>query len=106
MSWNIRECSVCPRSLQCQLKPPTNGNSGVDLRVRALPPGPERDHFLAVATPDNVASMKSSDPTGQVFARADYGRSYSALTSYTPCAVWTWLVCRQQEPKILAYNDV
>ena len=50
--------------------------------------------------------MKASDATGKMFERADYGRSYSTLTSYTPCAVWTWLVCEEEDPKILAYNDI
>jgi len=49
--------------------------------------------------------MKASDSTGTVFMRADYGRSYSTLTSYTPGAVWTWLVCREESPGILGYND-
>jgi len=53
-----------------------------------------------------MSYMKKSDPTGKVFERADYGRSYSTLSSYTPCAVWTWLVCREEAPGILAYNDI
>ncbi|KAL2020041.1 hypothetical protein VTK56DRAFT_8944 [Thermocarpiscus australiensis] len=79
---------------------------GIFGNALALPRGPQREHFLAVATPENVARMKSSDPTGTVFERADYGRSYSTLTSYAPAAVWTWLVCREVTPKILAYNDI
>lgn len=67
--------------------------------------GPHREHFLGVASPENVSQMKASDSTGTVFMRADYGRSYSTLTSYTPGAVWTWLVCREESPGILGYND-
>ena len=57
-----------------------------------------------MATPENVNHMKSSDPS--VFVRADYGRSYSASCSYAPSAVWTWLVWRDEEPSMLAYNEV
>lgn len=70
----------------------------------ALAAGPEREHFLAVATPENVAGIKRADPTA--FGRADYGRSYSTTSSYAPSAVWAWLVCREEEPAMLAYTDV
>jgi hypothetical protein len=84
---------------------PTHGWFSETLTAdRALASGPKRDHFLAVATPENVASMKGSDPT--VFERADYGRSYSTTSSYAPSAVWTWLVHREEEPKMLGYSDV
>jgi hypothetical protein len=69
-----------------------------------LAPGPQREHFLAVATPENVAHMKSSDPG--VFEQADYGHSYSTTTSYAPSAAWTWLVCREEDPVMLCYSDV
>lgn len=71
---------------------------------RTLARGEKRDHFLAVAVPENVARLKAQDPT--VFERADYGRSYSLTTSYTPSAVWTWLVAGDESPSILAYNDI
>lgn len=73
---------------------------------RALPKGPQREHFLAVATPENVANMKKSDHTGTIFERADYGRPYSTTTSYTPSAAWAWLVCDDEHPKMLGYNDI
>ena len=63
-----------------------------------------REHFLAVAIPENVARMKSLDPS--VFVRADYGRSYSVSCSYASSAIWTWLVWRDEEPSMLPYNDV
>ncbi|KAK0665459.1 hypothetical protein QBC41DRAFT_12874 [Cercophora samala] len=88
------------------LKKEPNLCHGIFGNALCLPNGPLRQHFLAVATPENVAHMKSSDPTGTVFERADYGRSYSTLTSYAPCAVWTWLVAREPDPFILGYNDV
>jgi hypothetical protein len=75
-------------------------------RNRTLPPGPQREHFLGIAAPENVSNMRESDPTGRIFERADYGRSYSTLTSYAPSAVWTWLTCREEEPRILAFNDI
>lgn len=72
---------------------------------RTFPVGPRRDHFLGIATPEHVAEMKRMDPTGTVFQRADYGRPYSTLTSYTPSAVWAWLQCKEEIPRMLAYND-
>ena len=59
-----------------------------------------------MAAPDNLSRIKKLDPTGALFERADYGRSYSTLASYTPSAAWTWLVWRDDEPRILGYNDV
>ncbi|KAK3984560.1 hypothetical protein QBC44DRAFT_353593 [Cladorrhinum sp. PSN332] len=88
------------------LKKEPNLCHGIFGNALCLPAGPERHHFLAVATPENIAHIKSNDPTCTVFERADYGRSYSTLTSYAPCAVWTWLVAQDDEPNILAYNDV
>ncbi|KAK4188639.1 hypothetical protein QBC35DRAFT_495990 [Podospora australis] len=88
------------------LKKEPNLCHGIFGNALCLPKGPLRQHFLAVATPKNVAHMKASDPTGSVFERADYGRSYSTLTSYAPCAVWTWLVAEEEDPLILGYNDI
>ncbi|KAL2128097.1 hypothetical protein VTI74DRAFT_9738 [Chaetomium olivicolor] len=79
---------------------------GIFGNALALAAGPERQNFLAVATPENVASMKASDATGTVFERADYGRSYSTTSSYAPSAVWTWLLCKEEEPRMLLYSDV
>ncbi|KAK0622461.1 hypothetical protein B0T14DRAFT_563911 [Immersiella caudata] len=88
------------------LKKEPNLCHGIFGNALTLPPGPLREHFLGTAAPENVSNMKTSDPTGKVFERADYGRSYSTLTSYTPCAVWTWLVCREEKPRILGFNDI
>ncbi|KAL0472920.1 hypothetical protein QR685DRAFT_156467 [Neurospora intermedia] len=79
---------------------------GIFGNALALPKGPQREHFLAVATPENVANMKRADHTGTIFDRADYGRTYSTTTSYTPSAAWAWLVCDDEHPKMLAYNDI
>ncbi|KAL2270595.1 hypothetical protein VTJ83DRAFT_2779 [Remersonia thermophila] len=75
---------------------------GIFGNALALDP-PRREQFLAVATPENVARLKMERG---VFERADYGRSYSALASYTPSAVWTWLVWKDEEPAMFAYSDV
>ncbi|KAK4238060.1 hypothetical protein C8A03DRAFT_33961 [Achaetomium macrosporum] len=77
---------------------------GIFGNALALAPGPEREHFLAIATPENVGRMKSADST--LFERADYGRSYSTTSSYAPSAAWAWLVGRQEEPRMLAYSDI
>ncbi|KAK3331592.1 hypothetical protein B0T19DRAFT_83401 [Cercophora scortea] len=79
---------------------------GIFGNALTLPLGPKRDHFLAVAVPENVAHLKSTDETGCLFERADYGRSYSTSTSYTPSAVWTWLVCGEENPGFFGYNDI
>ncbi|KAK3323068.1 hypothetical protein B0H66DRAFT_219260 [Apodospora peruviana] len=79
---------------------------GIFGNALTLPLGPRRNHFLGVATPEHVAEMKRGDHTGMMFERADYGRSYSTLTSYTPSAVWAWLHFDKEVPKILAYNDI
>lgn len=71
---------------------------------RAFPLGQQRDHFLALATPEKMAEMKEADAT--LFERADYGREYSTLASYAPSAAWTWMVCAEQSPRIIAYNDM
>lgn len=93
----------CKLSLALSLHNRTSTNKCL---VRALPKGPQREHFLAVATPENVANMKKADHTGTIFDRADYGRAYSTTTSYTPSAAWAWLVCDDEHPKMLAYNDI
>ncbi|AEO58594.1 hypothetical protein MYCTH_2306044 [Thermothelomyces thermophilus ATCC 42464] len=77
---------------------------GIFGNALALAPGPERERFLAIATPESVTRMKRADPS--VFERADYGRSYATTTSYASSAVWAWLVWRDEEPKMLGYNDV
>ncbi|KAK1833722.1 hypothetical protein QBC39DRAFT_345916 [Podospora conica] len=79
---------------------------GIFGNALALPRGGQREHFLGVASPDNVSRVKSADANGKVFQRADYGRGYSTLTSYAPSAVWTWLVYRDEAPSVLGYNDV
>lgn len=74
--------------------------------IRALAAGPERERFLGIATPKNVARMKASDATGTIFQRSDNNRSYSTFCSYTPSAVWTWMLCREEEPRMLLFSDV
>lgn len=79
--------------------------AGLIHQYRTLPLGPQRNHFLGTATPEHVAEKKKMDSTGTVFQRADYGRAYSTVTSYTPSAVWAWLQCKEECPRMLAYND-
>jgi hypothetical protein len=97
----VTHCNYAPTS-----PPEPQDCSVANAENRALPLGPRRDHFLAIAGPDSVSRMKAADPTGTLFNRADYGRSYSALTSYPTGAVWTWLVHRVDTPTIIAYNDI
>lgn len=51
-----------------------------------------------------MAEMRKTDE--DLFETADYGKPYSTLTSYTPSAAWTWMVCGKQLPRIIAYNDM
>jgi hypothetical protein len=71
--------------------------------ARALEPGPRRDHFLALATPDYVAERKEWD---KIFQPADYGKPYSLLASYSPSAAWAWMVCDEETPGIIGFNDI
>lgn len=78
--------------------------SGLTTTISALPRGSQRDHFLALATPEKVAEMRRADPT--VFEPADYGKKYATLMSYTTSAAWTWMVFSRECPRIILYNEV
>ncbi|KAK3295242.1 uncharacterized protein B0H64DRAFT_142589 [Chaetomium fimeti] len=99
----VRRARECVR-LRGMLKKEPSLCHGIFGNALALAPGPERDRFLAVATPGSVAAIKRSDPA--VFERADYGRSCSTTASYAPSAAWTWLVCQEEDAKMLIYTDV
>jgi hypothetical protein len=71
---------------------------------RVFPPGPQRSHFLALATPEKIAEMKNQDPT--VFEAADYGHPDSTIMSYATSSAWTWMVWDKTIPNILLYNDI
>ncbi|KAH8909897.1 hypothetical protein BR93DRAFT_965966 [Coniochaeta sp. PMI_546] len=77
---------------------------GIVGNALALPSGPNRDHFLAFSTPELMSSLKSKDST--LFEPADYGKAYSLTTSFAPSAAWAWLVCNEETPTMIAYNDV
>lgn len=66
--------------------------------------GPERQHFLAMATPGAIAEMRKKD--GAVFAPADYGNRYATISGYALSAAWSWMVARDPSPRVLFYNDV
>jgi hypothetical protein len=51
-----------------------------------------------------MSSLRSKDKT--VFESADYGKPYSLTTGYAPSAVWAWIVCGEEVPEIIAFNDV
>ncbi|KAJ9152205.1 LanC-like protein 2 [Coniochaeta hoffmannii] len=77
---------------------------GIFGNALALPPGQQREHFLAVATPERMSQLRKQDET--LFEPADYGKPYSLTTGYAPCATWSWLVCGEEVPKVIAFNDV
>lgn len=57
-----------------------------------------------MATPDKMAQLRMQDKT--LFEPADYGQPYSLTAGYPPCAAWAWLVRDEEEPKMIAFNDV
>jgi hypothetical protein len=71
---------------------------------RALALGEKREHFLAVATPEEMARLRQRDQT--LFEPADYGKAYSLTTSYAPSGAWAWLVWREERPGVIGFNDV
>ncbi|KAL1843663.1 hypothetical protein VTK73DRAFT_2789, partial [Phialemonium thermophilum] len=77
---------------------------GILGNALTFPPGPQRDHFLALAVPEKMAELKQADPT--LFQKANYGREYATLAGYVPSAAWTWMVCGKQNPRVIAYNDI
>lgn len=72
--------------------------------IRIFPPGPEREHFLALATPDKVTEARRADPT--LFRPASYGKDNMLLMTYEPSAAWTWMVCQRKLPRMILYNDI
>lgn len=77
---------------------------GIFGNALALPTGEQRNHFLSVATPSSVHRIRKHDPT--MFEQASYGKDAAVLMKYLPSAVWTWLVCEQEHPKLVMYTDV
>ena len=60
----------------------------------------ERDHFLA------LASRSSTDQIFYLGLFRPSGPRGSVLTRYFPSATWAWLVCNQEQPAMIFYNDV
>ncbi|KPM38777.1 hypothetical protein AK830_g7773 [Neonectria ditissima] len=77
---------------------------GIFGNALALPRGPWREHFLALATADAVDRVKRHDP--QLFEPAAYGKKSAVLMNYLPSAAWTWAVCEEDEPRLIMYNDL
>lgn len=69
-----------------------------------LSPGPQRDHFLALATPEIMAKMREDDET--VFEPADYGNKYATISGYLFSAAWAWMTCAEKSPGLIFYTDV
>lgn len=69
-----------------------------------FPPGPQREHFLAMAAPTMVSDMRRKDD--DIFQPASYGKDSMILMSYESSAAWTWLVCQRKLPRMLLYNDM
>ncbi|KAF3760533.1 hypothetical protein M406DRAFT_324359 [Cryphonectria parasitica EP155] len=77
---------------------------GIFGNALALPRGPKRDHFLAVATPTKMSELKQKEK--RLFEPADYGTKYAILTGYLPGASWAWLVSSDESPGLIYYTDV
>ncbi|KAM0322680.1 hypothetical protein ACHAQA_009270 [Verticillium albo-atrum] len=69
-----------------------------------FPPGPQRDTFLHLATPEKIAEARRAD--ADVFASASCGKDCAVLMNYDPSAAWTWMVCQRQTPRLILYNDM
>ncbi|KFY17338.1 hypothetical protein V492_00748 [Pseudogymnoascus sp. VKM F-4246] len=65
----------------------------------AFPVGPQREHFLALCTPDAIKKAKEADP--KVFLPAAYGTEVMVTLQYLPSAAWTWAVCEIPVPPML-----
>ncbi|KAK7422305.1 hypothetical protein QQZ08_009527 [Neonectria magnoliae] len=77
---------------------------GIFGNALALPRGPWREHFLALATADAVDRVKRHDP--HLFEPAAYGKKSAVLMNYLPSAAWTWAVCEEDTPRLIMYNDL
>lgn len=77
---------------------------GIFGNALALPRGPTRDHFLALATAEAVNKVKAHDP--KLFQAASYDKEWAVLLNYYPSAAWAWAVCDQDSPPLIMYNDV
>ena len=69
-----------------------------------FPPGQQRDHFLALATPRNVDEMRKKD--GAFFKPSAYGSTSATLMNYNPSSAWTWMVHGKTHPRVILYNDI
>ncbi|RBR03777.1 hypothetical protein FVER53590_02175 [Fusarium verticillioides] len=77
---------------------------GIFGNALVLPRGPNRQHFLALATADAVEKVRRHDP--KLFESASYGHKAAVLMNYLPSAAWTWAVCEHEHPRLIMYNDV
>lgn len=71
---------------------------------RIFPPGEQREHFLALATPEKMSELRRGDE--DIFQPASYGKESMILMGYDPSAAWLWLVCQRKMPRMLLYNDI
>ncbi|KAF7561440.1 hypothetical protein G7046_g2714 [Stylonectria norvegica] len=77
---------------------------GIFGNALVLPRGPQREHFLALATADAVQKVKRHDP--KLFEPAAYEKKSAVLMNYLPSAAWTWAVCEEDAPRLIMYNDL
>lgn len=74
MSRNLRKCAVSLTAGLC------GWCHDLTFQFSALPPGSERDHFLALATPLKISTMRKIDP--RMFEPAEYGHADAAMSDY------------------------
>ncbi|KAH7316464.1 hypothetical protein B0I35DRAFT_409662 [Stachybotrys elegans] len=77
---------------------------GIFGNALSLPRGQNREHFLALASPEAVSKVKNHDP--KLFAPAAYNRDSSVLMNYLSSAAWTWMVYDQETPPMIMFNDI
>lgn len=83
---------------------PGNYPSLFNSNFSAFAPGPQRDHFLAMAAPRNILAYKQEDP--QMFEPADYGNLYAAMPGNLFSAAWSWLARQKDCCDFMFYTDV
>ncbi|OLN82378.1 LanC-like protein GCL2 [Colletotrichum chlorophyti] len=76
---------------------------GILGNLLVLPPGSQRDHFLAWSLPNKIEEEKRADET--VFRSEDRGRM-STWFNYWPSAAWTWTTSAAEVPSIILYDDI
>lgn len=78
---------------------PTDQHAGSALKA-----GTRRNHFLAIASQENMERLKRRDSS--LFGSAPDAVSDYLLMCYWPSSVWVWAVCEKEQPGMILYTDI